>query len=73
MAKVLDHLGKAKYYPLLPYSPRNGGKDLTTEELEAASEILAEVFGITMAEVDLMIKRRREEMAQWPERFWLEK
>jgi uncharacterized tellurite resistance protein B-like protein len=42
-------------------------------ELEAAREILAEVFGITTAEVDLMIKRRREERMQWPERFWLEK
>jgi hypothetical protein len=72
MAKVLDHLGKAKKYPLLPYSRRNGGKDLTTVELEAASEILAEVFGITMAEVDLMIKRRSEERVQWPERFWSE-
>ena len=73
MARVLDHLGKAKKRPLLPHSLRNSSKDLTTVELEAAREILAEVFGITTAEVDLMIKRRREERMQWPERFWLEK
>ena len=73
MAKVLDHLGKSKKRPLLPYSLRNSSKDLTTVELEAAREILAEVFGITTAEVDMMIKRRSEERMQWPERFWLEK
>jgi hypothetical protein len=73
MARVLDHLGMAKKHPLLPHSLRNGGKDLTTVELEAAREILAEVFGITTAEVDMMIKRRSEERMQWPERFWLEK
>ena len=73
MARVLDHLGMARKHPLLPQSLRNGGKDLTTVELEAAREILAEVFGITTAEVDMMIKRRSEERMQWPERFWLEK
>jgi hypothetical protein len=73
MARVLDHLGMAKKHTLLHHSLRNGGKDLTMVELEVAREILAEVFAITTAEVDLMIKRRSEERMQWPERFWLEK
>jgi hypothetical protein len=73
MVRVLDHLGKARKHPLLPHSPRINCKDLTTVELEAAKEILAEVFGITNTEVDLMIKRRSEERMQWPGMFWSEK
>jgi hypothetical protein len=73
MAKVLDHLGKSKRHPLLPRShSRNGSKDLTEMELHAAKEILAEVFGITIQEVEEMIRQRSEERMLWPERFWLE-
>ncbi len=73
MAKVLDHLSKAKRYPLLPRSQsRNGGKDLIEMELRAAEEILAEVFGITILEVEEMIRQRSEDRMLWPERFWLE-
>jgi hypothetical protein len=48
-------------------------------ELEAAREILAEVFGIRLSEVDEMIRCRFEaedmgskENGLWPAEFWLE-
>jgi hypothetical protein len=73
MARVLDHLGKSKKHTLLPFNhSRNGGKDLTETELHAAKEILAEVFGITIQEVEEMIRQRSEERMLWPERFWLD-
>jgi len=47
-------------------------------ELEAAREILAEVFGVRLQEVDEMIWRRFEaedngskEEGLWPQEFWL--
>ncbi len=51
-------------------------------ELEAAREILAEVFGVRLSEVDEMIHNRFEEVHSqetcceegglWPQEFWLE-
>jgi len=48
-------------------------------ELEVAMEILAEVFGVRISEVDEMIQSRFEaddrvskEYGQWPQEFWLE-
>ncbi len=38
-------------------------------ELNAATEILAEVFGITFAEAEEMIKQRSLERTIWPEKF----
>ena len=47
-------------------------------ELEAAREILAEVFGVRLSEVDEMIWSRfeaedkgPEEEVLWPQEFWL--
>jgi hypothetical protein len=47
-------------------------------ELEAAREILAEVFGVRLSEVDEMIRSRFEaedkahrEERLWPQEFWL--
>jgi hypothetical protein len=40
-------------------------------ELQAAVEILAEVFGIKTAEVEEIIRVRSEEREVWPERFWV--
>ena len=49
-------------------------------ELEAAREILAEVFGVRPAEVDEMIRNRVqftdkkapiEDRGQWPQEFWV--
>jgi hypothetical protein len=48
-------------------------------ELEAAREILAEVFGVRLSEVDEMIRSRFEvvdeaprEEGLWPQEFWLD-
>jgi len=49
-------------------------------ELEAAKEILAEVFRIRLSEVDEMIRCRFEVVPEacseddglWPQEFWLE-
>ena len=74
MARAFDPLGKSNRKSILPTSrSRNSNKDLIDTKLQAAKEILAEVFGITVAEVEEMIKRRSEERIQWPEKFWLEK
>lgn len=40
-------------------------------ELQAAMEILAEVFGIKTSEVEEIIRVRSEERELWPERFWM--
>lgn len=40
-------------------------------ELQAAVEILAEVFGIKASEVEEIIRVRSEEREMWPERFWV--
>jgi len=73
MTKVLPSLGKSKRRPIEPgCGSRSGGKDPVDLELCAAKEILAEVFGITLPEVDEMIKQRSEERMIWPERFWLD-
>ncbi|VVB72614.1 Uncharacterised protein [uncultured archaeon] len=70
MKGVLDHLGIAHKEPLSPRdSSRNGGIEQTDKELCAAKEILSEVFGISLAEVEDMIKRRSEERMVWPERL----
>jgi len=36
-------------------------------ELQSAMEILAEVFGIRVSEVEDMLRMRSEEKEQWPE------
>ena len=51
--------------------------DMKAMELEAAKEILAEVFRIRLSEVDEMIRCRFEvevsvkEDGLWPQEFWL--
>ncbi len=40
-------------------------------ELQAAMEILAEVFGIKASEVEEMLKQRYEETIEWPQEFCL--
>jgi hypothetical protein len=59
------------------------GADMAAMELEAAKEILAEVFRVRVSEVDEMISRRFEEASiqeacpeedqLWPQEFRLEK
>ena len=44
-------------------------RSLKAMELEAAKEILAEVFNITFDEAGEMIKQRSQERTLWPEKF----
>ena len=56
-------------------------QDRKAMELEAAREILAEVFGVKLSEVDEMIEnrflagsetqRRSREDRLWPQEFWV--
>jgi len=54
-------------------------QDRRTMELEAAREILAEVFGIKLSNVDEMIEnrfqageeRRSKEEGMWPQELWV--
>ena len=53
--------------------------DLKPMELEAAREILAEVFGVRLSEVDKMIQNRfqavdvvSKEDELWPQELWVE-
>lgn len=59
--------------------PGTIGRDAKATELEAAKEILAEVFGIRISEVEEMIANRstdchecQKEKDQWPGEFRLE-
>ena len=59
--------------------PQKKAMSQKSTELEAAREILAEVFGVRISEVDEMIQSRFEaddrvskEYGQWPQEFWLE-
>ena len=57
-------------------------QDRKAMELEAAREILAEVFGVKLSEVDEMIEnrfqvgeeveRRSREDGMWPQELWVE-
>ena len=72
MARGIVRLGKSKKHPVEPREPAHPRvADMPSLELQAAKEILAEVFGITLDEVEEMIQLRREEQVLWPERFWL--
>ncbi len=70
MAGVLGHLFGPQKTPV---------KDRRTVELKAAREILAEVFGIKLSEVDEMIENRFQaggknprEDGPWPQELWVE-
>ena len=61
-------------------SQKTAVQDRRTMELEAAREILAEVFGVKLSEVDEMIEnrfqageeRRSREDGLWPQELWVE-
>ena len=72
MAGVLEQLIRSQN--------RVAHRDLKAMELEAAKEILAEVFRIRLSEVDEMIRCRFEaegmisvgsEDGLWPQEFWI--
>jgi len=71
MAGVLEQLFRPQKRAVMHCSPK-------AMELEAAREILAEVFGVRLSEVDEMIRIRFEvedkgskEGDLWPQEFWL--
>ena len=69
MAGVLEHLFRPQQKTIY--------QDQKAMELEAAKEILAEVFKVRLSEVDEMIQSRFEaevsekEDGLWPQEFWL--
>ena len=73
MAGVLGHLFGPQKTPV---------KDRRTVELKAAREILAEVFGVKLSEVDEMIENRFQAANElvkssrdnelWPQELWVE-
>lgn len=70
MSLAIDGTEKPRKHSILAsYGSRTGGKDMIELELIAAKEILAEVFDITIAEAEEMIKQRSQERALWPEKF----
>jgi len=70
MAIVLEDMGEAKEDAILSREgSRISGRELIDRKLHAAQEILAEVFSITVAEAEEMIKQRSRERAIWPENF----
>ncbi|MDD4650833.1 MAG: hypothetical protein PHQ34_01250 [Methanothrix sp.] len=74
MAKVLDNMDGLKGNPIaLSENSHMRNDDLIDLKLHAAQEILAEVFGITVAEAEEMIKQRSKERILWPEEFETER
>jgi hypothetical protein len=70
MAIVLEDPKEAKEKAILSREGlRISGKKMIDRKLHAAQEILAEVFGITVAEAEEMIKQRSRERTVWPENF----
>ena len=71
MAGVLERLIRPQ---------KTAAQDRRAMELEAAREILAEVFGVKLSEVDEMIKnrfqageeRRSMDGELWPQELWVE-
>ena len=69
MSGVLEHLFRPQQKTIY--------QDQKAMELEAAKEILAEVFKVRLSEVDEMIQSRFEaevsekEDGLWPQEFWL--
>ena len=61
------------------FRPQKKAMSQKAMELEAVREILAEVFGVRLSEVDEMIwsrfeaedKMRPKEEGSWPQEFWL--
>ena len=72
----------AGVYKLLFRPQKERVLDRKAMELEAAREILAEVFGVGLSEVDEMIcsrvpagggdRRSPKEDGLWPQEFWVE-
>ena len=81
MAGVLEGIRWPQKRRVIGHSSSSPGVDLRILELQAAKEILAEVFRVRIAEVEEMIQNRYDEICyvktgyeeteQWPREFML--
>ena len=81
MAGVLERIGWPQKKLVVVYSSSAPKVDLRVLELQAAKEILAEIFGVRNSDVEEMIQNRYdeacyakpvyEEPEQWPREFML--
>jgi hypothetical protein len=79
MAGVIERMKRPQKQLVKPCEPLNAAS-LKALELQSAKEILAETFGISIAEVEEMIRNRFEgtspleyrpaEDGLWPQEFW---
>ena len=83
MAGVLERIRWPQKRPVIGHSSEALSKvNLRVLELQAAKEVLAEVFGVRISDVEEMIQNRYddicyakpvyEETEQWPQEFMLE-
>ncbi len=70
MAGVLERIRKPSKQ-LVEGSTSIPRANLKALQLQAAMEILAEVFGIGISDVDDMLKQRYGEKVEWPREFSL--
>ena len=81
MAGVLERIRWPQKKLVVGHSPSTPKVDLRIMELQAAKEVLAEVFGVRISDVEEMIQNRydevcyakpgHEETEQWPQEFML--
>ena len=79
MAGVLERIRWPQKREVIGHSSSASRVDLRILELQAAKEILAEIFGVRTSDVEEMIQNRYEEvrceanryedMEQWPREF----
>ncbi len=82
MAGVLERIRWPQKRAVIVHSPSAPKVDIRALELQAAKEVLAEVFGVRISDVDEMIQSRfdeagfketgSEDVEQWPSEFALE-
>lgn len=70
MAGVLEQIRRPRRQ-LVGHNVPMPGINPKVLQLQAAKEILAEVFSIRTSEVDEMLKQRDEEKMEWPREFCL--
>lgn len=72
MAGVLEQIRRPKRQLVGNNAPESR-IDQKVLQLQAAMEILAEVFGTDISDVAEMLKQRYEEKMEWPREFYLER
>lgn len=70
MAGVLELIRRPSKRLVEGCAPKSRA-DKKALQLQAAMEILAEVFGISLSDVEEMLKQRYEEKVEWPREFSL--